>query len=71
MSNLFKYKIPLDADSTRQEQNKHEATSPYTIPYLAFLLVCTITTTIFSAIVIVLDYCFPGSLDGTYLKLFF
>jgi hypothetical protein len=70
MSNLFKYKIPLDADSTR-EQNKNEATYSYAIPYLAFLLVCTIMTTVFSTIVMILDYCFPGSLDGTYLKLFF
>lgn len=71
MSNLFKYKIPLDADSTIQEQNKNEPTYSYAIPYLAFVLVCTIMTTVFSAIVMTLDYCFPGSLDGTYLKLFF
>lgn len=69
MSNLFKYKIGLDADSTVEE--RYEPRSPYIVPYLAFVIVCTIMTTVFSGIVMVLDYCFPGCLDGTYLKLFF
>lgn len=69
MSNLFKYKIALDADLATEE--KDEPNAPHTIPHLAFVLVCTITTTVFSAIVMVLNYCFPSSLDGTYLKLFF
>ncbi|MEM8718278.1 MAG: hypothetical protein AAGE84_03070 [Cyanobacteria bacterium P01_G01_bin.39] len=69
MSNLFKYKIALDADLTTEE--KDESRSSSGIPYLAFILVCTIITTVFSAMVSVLNYCFPGSLDGTYLKLFF
>ncbi|MGF1588415.1 MAG: hypothetical protein ACFCU7_04065 [Pleurocapsa sp.] len=68
MSNLFKYKI-VDGHTTTEERDK--AHSPSLIPYLAFVLVCAIITTVFSTIVIVLDYCFPGSLDGTYLKLFF
>jgi hypothetical protein len=38
---------------------------------IAFPIVYAIMATVFSTIVIVLDYCFPGSLDGTYLKLFF
>lgn len=69
MSNLFKYKTTLDAESTMDK--RYEARSPYAIPDLAFILVSTIITTVFSAIVIVLNYCFPDSLDGTYLKLFF
>ncbi|PSB09968.1 hypothetical protein C7B62_11135 [Pleurocapsa sp. CCALA 161] len=68
MSNLFKYKI-VDADTATEE--KEELLSPGLIPYLAFVLVCTIMITVFSTIVMILDYCFPGSLDGTYLKLFF
>lgn len=68
MSNLFKYKIPLDVDSALAED---EARLLSTIPCLAFLLVSTIITTVFSVLVMVLNYCFPGSLDGTYLKLFF
>ncbi|MBE9046802.1 hypothetical protein IQ255_20715 [Pleurocapsales cyanobacterium LEGE 10410] len=69
MSNLFKYKIPLDPESAMEE--KYQPPSQHTVFYLAFVLVCTITTTFFSAIVMILNYCFPGSLDGTYLKLFF
>lgn len=69
MSNLFKYKIVLDADTATEE--REEPLSPNLIPYLAFVLVCTIITTVFSAIVMILNYCFAGSLDGTYLKLFF
>ena len=69
MSNLFKYKIPLDAENAELE--KRSPPPPKKISQLAFLLVCTVTTTTFSAIVTVLNYCFPGSLDGTYLKLFF
>ena len=69
MSNLFKYKIALDADLAKEDKDKYPSIS--NVSYLAFILVCTIFTTIFSAIVIVLNYCFPGSLHGTYLKLFF
>ena len=69
MSNLFKYDIPLDTVTEQRKENR--TISLGAIPYLAFVLVCTITTTIFSAIVIILNHCFPGSLDGTYLKLFF
>ena len=69
MPNLFRYKIALDADSSLEE--KPSSLSPHATRYTAFVLVCTIITTVFSAIVIILDYCFPGSLDGTYLKLFF
>ncbi len=68
MSNLFKYKI-VDADTATEA--REDLLSPSLIPYLAFVLVCTIMITVFSAIVMILDYCFPGSLDGTYLKLFF
>ncbi|MBW4537226.1 MAG: hypothetical protein KME09_25145 [Pleurocapsa minor HA4230-MV1] len=38
---------------------------------IAFPVVYAIIAASFSVMVIVLDYCFPGSLDGTYLKLFF
>ncbi|MEM8828517.1 MAG: hypothetical protein AAGE96_04070 [Cyanobacteria bacterium P01_G01_bin.19] len=69
MSNLFKYKTALDADIEPEEQDTPSGIS--NIPYLAFILACTIFTTAFAAIVVVLSYCFPGSLDGTYLKLFF
>lgn len=69
MSNLFKYKIGLDADSTIKQG--YESRLPYAIPYFASVLVSTIMSTVFSAMVMVLNYCFPGSLDGTYLKLFF
>ncbi len=69
MSNLFKYKIALDADLATEEKDKQNF--PQTISYLAFILVCTIITSVFSAIVMILNYCSPGSLDGTYLKLFF
>lgn len=69
MSNIFKYKIGLNADSAIEESN--EPGSPYSVSYLAVVLVGTIMTAFFSAIVMILDYCFPGSLNGTYLKLFF
>ena len=69
MSNLFKYKMPIDAELATEEQDESRSFS--NISYLAFILVCTIMTTVFSAMVMVLNYCFPGSLDGTYLKLFF
>ena len=69
MSNLFKYKIALDNDSAIEE--RYEPSSPYAIFYLALILVGTIVITVFSAIVMIFNYCFPGSLDGTYLKLFF
>lgn len=69
MSNLFKYKIGLDADSAIGKGYKPY--SPSAIPYLASILVSTIVIAVFSAMVMVLNYCFPGSLDGTYLKLFF
>ena len=69
MSNLFKYKTDLDADLATEE--RYEQSSPYDVSYLAFVLVSTIITTVVSAIVMILNYCFPGSLDGTYLKLFF
>ena len=69
MSNLFKYKMAIDADLATEEQDKSHLFS--NISYLAFILVCTIMTAVFSAMVTVLNYCFPGSLDGTYLKLFF
>ena len=69
MSNMFKYKMNLDADSTIEERD--ESLSLHAIPYLAFILVSTIITTFFSAIVMILDRFFSGSLDGTYLKLFF
>ncbi len=69
MSNIFKYNIDLDTDSAIEERDNPLA--PKTIPYLAFALVGTVMTTVFSAIVMILDYCFPTSLDGTYLKLFF
>ncbi|MGF1539831.1 MAG: hypothetical protein ACFCU5_05160 [Pleurocapsa sp.] len=38
---------------------------------IAFPLVYGIVTVFFSVMVIVLNYFFPRSLDGTYLKLFF
>lgn len=69
MSDLFKYKIALDADLAESE--KDEPRSVSNVSHLAFILVCTIVTTVFSAMVTVLNYCFPGSLNGTYLKLFF
>ena len=69
MSNLFKYKIARNADLTTEEQDESRLFS--NISYLAFILTCTIVTTVFSAIVTLLNYCFPGSLNGTYLKLFF
>jgi|GEM_PF-2747484 len=69
MSNLFKYKISLDADSFTEERDG--APPPYAIPSVAFVLVCTITTIFFSAIVMILNYFFSDSLNGTYLKLFF
>ena len=68
MSNLFKYKI-VDADLATQDNQKSRSSSA--IPYLAFALVCTTITTFFSAIVTILNYCFPNALNGTYLKLFF
>lgn len=71
MSNLFKYKIALDSSSAVSELNKQNQLAPDTVDNLAFALVCTITTTVFSTIVVILNRCFPGSLDGTYLKLFF
>jgi len=69
MSNLFKYKIDFDNDSTQEES--HESSPSESFPNLALILVGTIIFSFFSSIVMVLDYCFPGSLDGTYLKLFF
>ena len=69
MSNLFKYKMAIDADIATEAQD--ESSSFSNIFYLAFILVCTIITTVFSAMVTVLNYCFSSSLDGTYLKLFF
>lgn len=68
MSNMFKYKMGLNADSGIEEK---EPGSSYSVSYLAVVLVGAIMTAFFSAIVMILDYCFPGSLDGTYLKLFF
>ena len=38
---------------------------------IALPIVYAIMGTFFSTLVIILNYCFPGSLDGTYLKLFF
>jgi uncharacterized membrane protein len=38
---------------------------------IVFPLVYAMIAVMFSTMVIILDYCFPGSLDGTYLKLFF
>lgn len=38
---------------------------------IAFPIVYGIITVVFSTMVIILNYLFPGSLDGTYLKLFF
>ncbi|MEO1669446.1 MAG: hypothetical protein AAFR77_01465 [Cyanobacteria bacterium J06631_2] len=69
MSNLFKYKIVHDSDSNELES--YEKRSLYDIHYLASFLVAVTITSLFSAIVMILNYCFPGSLDGTYLKLFF
>lgn len=69
MSNLFKYKIILNPESAMEE--KYQPPSQYTVFYLAFILVCTTTATSFLAIVMILNYCFPGSLYGTYLQLFF
>lgn len=71
MSNLFKYKIALDADSNSSIEEEYKQISSDGVGYTAFALVCTIVTTVFSTIVMILNYCFPGSLDGTYLKLFF
>jgi hypothetical protein len=39
--------------------------------FIAAPVVSTIFFASFSALVTVLDRCFPGSLDGTYLRLFF
>ena len=69
MSDIFKYKIALDADSEIDERSNSPSSGA--IGYIAFALVFTTVTTVFSALVMVLNYCFPGSLDGTYLKLFF
>lgn len=69
MPDIFKYKIALDADYTIDERS--DAPSSGAIGYIAFALVGTTITTVFSALVMVLNYCFPGSLEGTYLKLFF
>ncbi|HHP7232787.1 MAG TPA: hypothetical protein ACFCUY_18260 [Xenococcaceae cyanobacterium] len=38
---------------------------------IAFPLVYGVIAIVFSTMVIALNYCFPSSLDGTYLKLFF
>jgi len=69
MSNLFKYKIDFDNDSTQEES--YEQSSAESFPNLALILVGTIIFSFFSTIVMLLNYCFPGCLDGTYLKLFF
>lgn len=69
MSNLFKYKITLNPELAMEE--KHQLPSQHTVFYLALILVCTATTTSFLAIVMILNYCFSSSLNGTYLKLFF
>lgn len=68
MSNLFKYKIALNPESAMEE--KHQPPQ-HKVFYLAFILVCTTITTFFLAIVMILNYCFPSSLYGTYLELFF
>ena len=69
MSNLFKYKMKIDADLATEERDESHSFS--NVSYLAFILVCTIIITVFSAMVTVLNYCFPNALNGTYLKLFF
>jgi len=69
MSSLFKYKIDFDNDSTQEES--YEQSPAENFPNLALILVATIILSFFSTIVMVLDYCFPDCLDGTYLKLFF
>lgn len=38
---------------------------------IALPIVYAIMVVVFSAMVFILNFCFPGSLDGTYLKLFF
>ena len=69
MPNLFKYKFAFDAELPLGDRQK--SLSPFAIRSIAFAIVCLIVTTVFSAIVMVLNYCFPGSLDSTYLQLFF
>ncbi|WP_083602451.1 hypothetical protein [Hydrococcus rivularis] len=43
--------------------------------FLKYIIAAPVVSTIlfagFSALVAALDRCFPGSLDGTYLRLFF
>lgn len=69
MSNLFKYKIAPDEDSAVED--KYEQSSSHALTYLALIMVGTVMISFFSAIVTILEYCFPSSLDGTYIKLFF
>ncbi|MEM7758126.1 MAG: hypothetical protein AAF298_08380 [Cyanobacteria bacterium P01_A01_bin.40] len=38
---------------------------------IALPLVYAIIASVFSVMVAILNLCFPGSLEGTYLKLFF
>lgn len=63
MSKAIKYEITNPPDFNKNNKANNTA--------IALALVYGTIATVFSTMVFILKYCFPGSLDGTYLKLFF
>ena len=70
MSKILKYANAPSSRKPLKTGNAAILASPRHFE-IAFSLVYAIIAAVFSTMVIVLDYCFPDSLDGTYLKLLF